>query len=180
MPRLDIGIPVVVQDRARPQSGRDTHPGIITQVISEDLGIVAVRVLTENGVDYGIRDLNYMHGPGHIEGLSWRHVGDPKVPTPQTSGDEDGTFEADDLDIDLNAPAPAAEPAPAAPAADAGTAVDPAPAAAPAADAKPVDPAPGADPFADLGADLTAKAADAAETKPAATTAAKPAEAVKK
>lgn len=67
-----IGSIVVVHDRGRPQAGRDVHPAIVTQVINGDKGRVAVRVLPEQGVDYPIKAIDYMHGDAYMEGLSWR------------------------------------------------------------------------------------------------------------
>lgn len=67
-----VGMTVVVHDRGRPQSGRDVHPAIITQVVNEGAGTIAVRVLPEQGVDYPIKAINYMHGESYMEGLSWR------------------------------------------------------------------------------------------------------------
>lgn len=73
---------VVVHDRGRPQAGRDVHPAIITQVVNEGAGTIAVRVLPEQGVDYPIKAINYMHGDAYMEGLSWRWPEDPsKVQT---------------------------------------------------------------------------------------------------
>jgi len=71
-----IGYIVVVHDRGRPQAGRDVHPAIVTQVINEKAGTIAVRVLPEQGVDYPIKAINYMHGDSYMEGLSWRYPDD--------------------------------------------------------------------------------------------------------
>jgi hypothetical protein len=77
-----VGMTVVVHDRGRPQAGRDVHPAIITQVVNEGAGTIAVRVLPEQGVDYPIKAINYMHGDAYMEGLSWRWPEDPaKVQT---------------------------------------------------------------------------------------------------
>ena len=91
-----VGLPVVVHDRGRPQAGRDVHPALITSVISEADGLVSVRVLPENGVDYPIKSIAYLHGPGYVEGLSWRFPEDPtkvqtedgpaNTPEPQSTG----------------------------------------------------------------------------------------------
>lgn len=95
-----VGLPVVVHDRGRPQAGRDVHPATITQVVSEVDGVVSVRVYPENGVTYPLKDLNYMHGKGFIEGLSWRHLDDPT--TVQTEDGEVHTPEPQDT----NTPTP--------------------------------------------------------------------------
>ena len=77
-----VGLTVVVHDRGRPQAGRDVHPAVITAVESEADGVISVRVLPENGVDYPIKSLNYLHGDNYVEGLSWRFPDDdPKVKT---------------------------------------------------------------------------------------------------
>ena len=91
-----IGLPVVVHDRNRPQAGRDVHPALITAVTSEGDGLVSVRVLPENGVDYPIKAINYMHGEHYVEGLSWRFPedstvvktdeGEVRTPEPQATG----------------------------------------------------------------------------------------------
>jgi hypothetical protein len=91
-----VGLPVVVHDRGRPQAGRDVHPALITSVISEADGLVSVRVLPENGVDYPIKSIAYLHGPGYVEGLSWRFpedsakvntdAGPASTPEPQATG----------------------------------------------------------------------------------------------
>lgn len=74
-----VGLTVVVHDRGRPQAGRDVHPAVITAVESEGDGVISVRVLPENGVDYPIKSLNYMHGDHYVEGLSWRFPEDDTV-----------------------------------------------------------------------------------------------------
>lgn len=76
-----VGKTVVVHDRGRPQAGRDVHPAIITMVHSEADGQIAVRVLPENGVDYPIKSIPYLHGDAYIEGLSWRWPDDSSTRT---------------------------------------------------------------------------------------------------
>lgn len=90
-----VGLMVVVHDRGRPQAGRAVHPAVITQVESGSDGLISVRVLPENGVDYPIKNLNYMHGKGYVEGLSWRwpedsttvqtEDGEVRTPDPQAT-----------------------------------------------------------------------------------------------
>lgn len=90
-----VGMTVVVHDRGRPQAGRDVHPAIITMVNSEADGNIAVRVLPENGVDYPIKAISYLHGDAYIEGLSWKwpedsfkrddDAGEIKTPQPQAT-----------------------------------------------------------------------------------------------
>lgn len=90
-----VGLNVVVHDRGRPQAQRDVHPALITEVISEGDGLVSLRVLPENGVDYPLKNVNYMHGERYVEGLSWRYIDDPtdvktedgtvKTPEPQAT-----------------------------------------------------------------------------------------------
>ena len=67
-----VGLTVVVHDRDRPQRGRDVHPAIITRVVSEGDGVVDLRTLVEDGVDYPMLSVPYMHGKGYVEGRSWR------------------------------------------------------------------------------------------------------------
>lgn len=90
-----VGMTVVVHDRGRPQAGRDVHPAIITMVNSEADGNIAVRVLPENGVDYPIKAITYLHGKAFVEGLAWRwpedsstredEMGSVKTPQPQAT-----------------------------------------------------------------------------------------------